>query len=201
MRLLAVRVGCSEVKIIIFDTNKIAMNKVVSPRVIFVLTAIGVAALTRVLPHAPNFTAVGAMALFAGACMSSRWLSLVIPMAALFITDLFLGFHNTMWAVYGAVAATTMLGWIIRDRQNVLSITAASLASIAIFFFITNAAMWVVGFFGPGLYPQTGAGLALSIESGIPFLNNSILSQLIYTGAMFGAFHAVKVWKPTLVKA
>lgn len=177
------------------------MNKVLSPRLIFVLTAIAIAAITRILPHPPNFTAVGAMALFAGACMSNRWLSLVVPMAALFITDLFLGFHNTMWAVYGAVAATTMIGWAIRERQNVLNVTAASIASIAVFFFITNAAMWVVGFFGPGFYPQTGAGLALSIEAGIPFLNNSILSQLIYTGVLFGSFHLVRVWKPTLVKA
>ncbi len=168
---------------------------------LFVVTAVAIAALTRILPHPPNFTAVGAMALFAGACMSNRLLSLVVPMAALFITDLFLGFHNTMWAVYGAVGITTMLGWIIRDRQNFLTVTGASLASIAIFFFVTNAAMWLVGFFMTGFYPQTGAGLLMSIEAGIPFLNNSILSQLIYTGVMFGAFHAARVWKPTLVKA
>lgn len=189
------------IKILIFGTNRTTMSKALSPRLIFVLTAIAIAAITRIVPHSPNFTAVGAMALFAGACMSNRLLSLLVPMAALFLTDLFLGFHNTMWAVYGAVGITTMIGWAIRERQSVLSVTAASLASVAIFFFVTNAAVWVVGFFGPGLYPQTAAGLGLAIESGIPFLNNSILSQVIYTGVMFGAFHAVRVWKPTLVKA
>ena len=169
---------------------------------IFVVTAVAIAALTRVLPHPPNFTAVGAMALFAGACMANRWLSLFIPMAALFITDLFLGFHNTMWAVYGAVAITTMIGWAIRERQNFLTITGASLLSVLVFFVMTNAAMWIVGFFIPdGFYPQTGLGLAMSIEAGIPFLDKSILSQLIYSGVLFGSFHAVRVWKPTLVKA
>jgi len=178
------------------------MNKVLSPRMIFAITAIVIAALTRILPHPPNFTAVGAMALFAGATMSNRWLSLLIPAAALFITDLFLGFHNTMWAVYGAMALTTMIGWAIRDRQNFITITGGSLVAVMLFFLITNSAMWVVGFFTPdGFYAQNTSGLIESVAAGIPFLNNSILSQLIYTGVLFGAFHGIRVWKPTLVKA
>ncbi len=169
---------------------------------IFVVTAIAIAAMTRILPHPSNFTAVGAMALFAGATMSNRWLSLLIPAAALFITDLFLGFHNTMWAVYGAIALTTMIGWVIRDRQNVITITGGSLIAVMLFFLITNSAMWVVGFFVPdGFYAQNWTGLYQSIAAGIPYLNNSLLSQLVYTGVLFGAFHAIRVWKPTLVKA
>lgn len=177
------------------------MNKVITPRLIFVLTAVAIAALTRVLPHPPNFTAVTAMALFAGACMSNRWLSLVVPMAALFVTDLVLGFHNTMWAVYGATGLITILGWIISKKQNFLTIAGASLASILLFFFITNAAMWVVGFFTTGFYPQTSAGLVMSIEAGIPFLHYSAISHIVYAGVMFGAFHFVRNWKPALIKA
>lgn len=178
------------------------MNKVFSPRVIFVLCAIAVAALTRILPHPSNFTAVGAMALFAGATMSNRWLSLIMPMMALFITDIFLGFHNTMWAVYGAMGLTTMIGWVIRDRQNAITITGASVLSVLLFFLITNSAMWVVGFFvTDGFYSQDATGLTNSILSGIPFLQNSIAGQLVYTAVLFGSFHALRVWKPSLVRA
>lgn len=178
------------------------MNKVLSPRMIFVLTAIAIAAMTRILPHPSNFTAVGAMALFAGATMSNRWLSLLIPAAALFVTDIFLGFHNTMWAVYGAMALTTMIGWMIRNRQNFITITGGSLIAVMLFFLITNSAMWVVGFFTTGgFYSQNAAGLIESVVAGIPFLGNSLLSQLVYTGVLFGAFHAVRVYKPTLVRA
>jgi hypothetical protein len=178
------------------------MNKVITPRFIFVVSAIAIAALTRVLPHPPNFTAVGAMALLAGACLSNRLLSLLIPMIALFITDLALGFHNTMWAVYGATGLTVMLGWLISKRQNFLNVTAASLASILLFFLITNSAMWVVGFFvSDGFYPQTLTGLTASIAAGIPFLDESMISQLLYTGVLFGAFHFLRVRKPELVRA
>lgn len=177
------------------------MNKVFSPRLLFAVSAILIAAATRILPHPPNFTAVGAMALFAGACMSNRWLGLLVPMTALFITDIFIGFHNTMWAVYGAVAITTMMGWAIQKRQNVLTITASSIIAAFLFFYITNAAMWVVGFYTPdGFYPQTVAGLGMAIEAGIPFRNNGIISQLLYTGLLFGTFHAIKAWKPSFVK-
>lgn len=177
------------------------MNKVISPRLVFVVSAVAIAALTRILPHPPNFTAVGAMALLAGALVPNRLLSLVMPMAALFITDLVLGFHNTMWAVYAAVGITSMIGWMISKRQSVLSITAGSLISIASFFFITNSAMWVVGFFTQGFYPTTANGLVLALESGLPFLTNDIISNLLFTAIFFGSFHALRVWKPSFVKA
>ncbi|MCK6640079.1 MAG: hypothetical protein L6Q81_08330 [Bacteroidia bacterium] len=177
------------------------MNKVISPRLVFVISAVAIAALTRILPHPPNFTAVGAMALLAGALVPNRLLSLVMPMAALFITDLVLGFHNTMWAVYAAVGFTSMIGWMISKRQNILTITAGSLISIASFFFITNAAMWVVGFFTQGFYPTTAAGLGLALESGLPFLTNDIISNLLFTAIFFGSFHALRIWKPAFVKA
>jgi hypothetical protein len=177
------------------------MNKLFTPRAFFVISAILIAAFSRFIPHPYNFTAVGAIALFAGATMSNRWLSLIIPMAAMFLTDLFFTFHNTMWATYSAMALTSMIGWAIRDRQNFITIAMGSLVSALLFFFITNAAMWVVGFFIPdGFYTRDFAGLVNSIVQGIPYMSNTIISQLIYTGILFGAFHTVRVWKPTLVR-
>lgn len=133
--------------------------------------------------------------------MANRWLSLFVPVLAMAITDLFLPSHNTMWAVYGALVITTMIGWTISNKQNFLTITGASIISVLLFFFITNAAMWVVGFFGTGFYPQTLDGLVASVVAGIPFLDESIFSQLLYTGVLFGAFHLARAKKPALVRA
>lgn len=178
------------------------MSKVFTPRAIFVISAVLIAAFSRFLPHPVNFTAVGAMALFAGATMSNRWLSLLIPMLAMFITDIFFTFHNTMWATYSAMGIATMIGWFIRDRQNAITILTGSLVSALVFFFITNAAMWVVGFYTPnGFYTRDFAGLVNSIVQGVPYMGNTIASQLLYTGLLFGSFHAIRVWKPTLVRA
>src|ERR1035438_6075539 len=58
------------------------------------------AAFTRLIPHYPNFTAVGAIALFGGAYLPNRKLAFAVPFVAMLLTDLIIGFHHTMWAVY-----------------------------------------------------------------------------------------------------
>lgn len=178
------------------------MGKIFNPRTLFVISASVVAIFSRFVPHLDNFTAVTAVALFAGATMGNRSLSVFVPIAAMFITDIFFGFHPTMWATYGSMALITMLGWLIREKQNFMSITAASIASIIIFFVITNAAMWVVGFYLPGgLYSQDAAGLWASLVLGIPFAGGSVYGHLIFTALLFGVYHSVRIWKPSLVKA
>src|SRR5262249_22778167 len=62
-----------------------------------VALALGLMALdvvARVTPHAPNFTPVAASALFAGAVLRSRTLALAVPLAAMVVSDLVLGWHD-----------------------------------------------------------------------------------------------------------
>jgi hypothetical protein len=178
-------------------------NPIITPRLIFMTLAIFAAAMTRLLPHPWNFTAVGGMALFAGACIPNRWLSLIIPMSIMFLTDLVLGFHNTMIPVYFSFALITMLGWWMSKRQGVVTFVGTSLLAGILFFFITNAAMWVVGFWeATPLYSRNISGLYMAIAEGIPFYSwNFLISQFVYGGILFGILYGVKVWKPSLVKA
>jgi hypothetical protein len=178
-------------------------NSLITPRLILMTLAIFAAAMTRVIPHPWNFTAVGAMALFAGACIPNRWLSMIIPMSMMLVTDLILGFHNTMWAVYISFALITMLGWWMSKRQSTGAFISMSLIASVLFFFITNAAMWVVGFWETTpLYSRNISGLFLAIAEGIPFYSwNFLISQFVYGGVLFGIFYAVKAWKPSLLKA
>ena len=48
-------------------------------------------ALTRLIPHPPNFSPVEAMALFGGAYFARKSLAILVPLVALFISDLALG--------------------------------------------------------------------------------------------------------------
>jgi hypothetical protein len=179
-------------------------NSFFTPRLAFATTVIIAAALTRFLPHPPNFTAIGGMALFAGACIPNRWLSLVIPMLVMVATDSIIGFHNTVWAVYLAFGLITMLGWLMQKRQTVLGFVGTSLAASLLFFFVTNAAMWIVGFWTsePLLYSKNISGLFAAISSGIPFYSyNFLISQFVYGGVFFGAYYAARMWKPSLIKA
>jgi len=64
------------------------MNK----RLITLSAIIGLAALSRLLPHPPNVTPIAAMALFAGAHLRNWRIAFLLPMAAMFLSDLALGF-------------------------------------------------------------------------------------------------------------
>ena len=50
---------------------------------------IGFDVAARVLLHAGNFSPVAATALFAGMMLQRRWLALLVPLAAMLLSDLF----------------------------------------------------------------------------------------------------------------
>lgn len=177
-------------------------NFSLTPRLLFVLGALFIAALTRFIPHPPNFTAIGGIALFAGACIPNKWLSLLLPITVMLITDAIIGFHDTLGAVYLSFSLITMIGWMMRDRQNILGFVGTSITASILFFVITNSAVWLAGFWSsvPIGYPKSIDGLILALNAGIPFFSSTLISQFAYGTLFFGAFHLAKTWKPSLSK-
>ncbi len=171
-------------------------EKTFTPRFAVVVAAIFIAALMRLIPHWPNFTPVAAIALFGGVYISRKMLALAIPLAALLISDLFIGFHPYMLAVYGSFALTTGIGILIRKRPGILSILAASLASSILFYLITNFATW----WGNPNYSQDFGGLVQCYTLAIPFFNNGILGDLFFNTVLFGGFYLVQRYIPAFQK-
>jgi hypothetical protein len=179
-------------------------KKIFTPRFIFILTTIFAAAAMRLIPHWPNFTPIAAMALFGGAYFNRKYLAFLVPLLAMLLSDLVLGFHTTMIAVYIAFSITVMIGFTIAKKPRVWNIALASVASTIIFFFITNFASWL----GSPMYPQTFGGLLESYGAGLVFLNdgshgisfflNSLLGDLFYTTALFGVFYLARLRFPKL---
>jgi hypothetical protein len=152
------------------------------------------AAMTRLLPHPPNFTAVTALALFAGAQIADRRLALLVPLAALFLTDLVLGLHSGMLLVYLCMAAMVDLGTYIGPRVQPLKLAGASIAGSVLFFVVTNFGVWAAD----GLYPRTLAGLAECYVAAIPFFQNALVGDLFFTAALFGVFEFLRRAVPAL---
>ena len=67
-----------------------------SPRFAIIAGLILAAAASRLLPHPPNFTPIGAVALFGGACLADKRLAFLVPLAAMFLSDLVIGLHRGM---------------------------------------------------------------------------------------------------------
>ena len=150
------------------------------------------AAAMRLIPHPPNFTPIAAMALFGGAYFSSKKGAFAVPLSAMVLSDLILGFviydygwfHATMPFIYGSFVLTVCLGFWVRHRRTPLRIGLAALISAVLFFVISNFGVWLAG----GLYPMTPDGLAACYTAAIPFFRHTMAGNAVYTIVLFGGF-------------
>lgn len=164
------------------------------------------AALSRLLPHPPNFSPVEALALFGGAYFARRSAAIWLPLVAMFISDLALGLVNGgiyadyflsagFGLVYLCIALSALLGFGLRGRVSAPRVLGYSLLGSVLFFLVTNFGTWL----GSAMYPQTGAGLLAAYVAGIPFFQNTVLGTLFYSTLMFGSFAWLRSRSPALV--
>jgi hypothetical protein len=179
-------------------------NRKIQPGFIFVASVIITGALFRFIPHWPNFTPIAAMALFGGAYIGRKHLAFLIPFAAMFLSDLILGLHKDMWAVYLAFGLTVMIGTLIRSNIRFMTVAGAAVGSSVIFFLLTNFGAWLASPF----YPQTFSGLMQSYIAGLAFFNNGsygisfflneLTGAIFYSGLFFGVFALARQRFPIL---
>lgn len=151
-------------------------------------------AVFRILPHPPNVSPIAAMALFGGAYFSDKRLAFLVPFLALLLSDLILGLHDTMLYVYGGFALTVVIGFWVRKQLNIGRIAVAAVGASILFFLLTNFGVWLTS----GMYPMTADGLMQAYIAGIPFFQNSLLGNLIFTALLFGGFAALQRNVPAL---
>lgn len=164
-------------------------------RILTLLAAILAAAALRLVPHPPNFTPIGAMALFSGAYLGRRGaVALVAPLGALFLSDLVLGFYRGMPTVYFSVALIVVIGWMALRRVSPIRVGGAAIASSVLFFVLTNFGMWL----SSGFYPRTLAGLEACYIAAIPFFQNTVAGDLFYATILFGGFALLERTVPAL---
>ena len=138
-------------------------------------------ALSRLIPHPPNFTPLGAMAILAGATVKElRW-ALVIPLAAMLLSDVLIGFHSSLLFVYAAVVLMVMLSRIMLCTYSAAKLALTALTISVVFFLVTNFGAWL----SHSMYPQTINGLWQSYIAGIPFFRNTLLSNFLFTAISF----------------
>ena len=163
-------------------------------RLLALLSAITAAAVLRLAPHPPNFTPIGAMALFSGAYLGRKWLAFVAPLGALLLSDLVLGFYHGQATVYFSVALIVMIGMMLLSRASPLRVGFAAIVSSVLFFVITNFGMWLFS----GFYPRTTAGLEACFVAAIPFFQNTLTGDLFYAALLFGGFRIAELLLPRL---
>jgi hypothetical protein len=167
------------------------MNK----RLITLSAIIALAALSRLLPHPPNVTPIAALALFGGVYLRDRKVAFLLPIAAMFFSDLVLGItvYGTVMlksqpVVYLCILMIVAIGKLIQNGRSWVNITVATLASSLMFYFVTNFAVWAFD----SLYPKTWSGLVACYTAAIPFFRNSLAGDVFFAAVLFGGFAALE---------
>ncbi len=142
-----------------------------------------------------NFSPIGAMALFGGACFSRRSMALLLPLFTLFISDAVLAAtvyskysHGLLYSgwywVYGAFALMVLAGRAMIKTISVKNILIASLMITFIHWIVTDLGVWING----TTYAHTMSGWINCLEMAIPFKRNFLAGTLLYGALLFGGF-------------
>ncbi len=164
---------------------------------LYVLAAV----VLRLVPHPWNITPLGAMFLFSGATFRSKRDSLLIPLAALLLSDYavvhflyrgqFAWFSPHTWIAFTLVG---LIGWTLRKKMTFGRVALTSLSGSLVFFLVSNFGVWL----GWKLYPRTLGGLAECYVAALPFFRNTLLGDLAYVAVMFGSYYWLRHRQPAM---
>jgi hypothetical protein len=136
-----------------------------------------------------GFSPVIAIALFSGFIIRQKDLAFLLPLLALFISDLVIqvmyqqnlfpysGFYSGQWKNYLVLLASTLLGWVLNGKSYVSLALGAVMAPV-VYFLVSNYLVWKAT--SEGVYSKSFAGLMTSYDAGLPFFRNSLAATLLF---------------------
>jgi hypothetical protein len=137
---------------------------------------------SRLVVHTPQFTSILAVAMFGGLYLSRRQ-ALLLPLLLMVVTDLVLGFHDTMVFTWGSMLLVSLIGIWLRPYKNFATVLAGSIISAGLFFVVTNFGAWL-----SPLYPHTWSGLRECYTMAIPFFRSTLVSTVAYSMVLYAGY-------------
>lgn len=146
-------------------------------------------AVSRLIPHPPNAVAIGGLALFAGARLRGAW-AVAVPLGAMLLSDLVLDWGTDVspymiskTTIYATYAVIGLVGMVLKGKPETIGrLVGLSLFASLFFFATTNLAVWLGG---DAVYPKTIGGLAMCYYAALPFLANTVLTDLFCVALLF----------------
>ena len=129
-------------------------------------------AVSRFVPHPPNFTSLIALSFYVPALLGLRFLPAVV--LSFVLTDIFIGYHNMLFFTWGSVI---VIGFLSKYFvSSFLKRLGGALSGACLFFLITNFGVWVTGYYG-----YSFDGLTASYVLALPFFGYTLISTLIFS--------------------
>ena len=175
------------------------MNKI-SISYLAIISLILFACFSRIIPHMPNFTPIGAIALFGGAYLKNRYHAFLIPMISLWLSDLILNnfifsfyseftwfYPGFLWQ-YASFILIIVIGYLFLKKLNFKNIFITTIFSSLLFFIITNFGVWISG----SMYTLDFQGLISCYIMALPFFKGTLLGFMCYSTLLFGVLEFSK---------
>ena len=177
--------------------KKLNLNIAVMAIIVFLAGA------SRIFPHPPNFSPILAIALFGAAHFSKKWQAVFIPMLAVWLSDLFINnfvysnqgtgfiwfYSGFYWQYTSYIIIIISSILVFKNKISISKTLGASLGSSMAFFFLSNFGVWA----GSGMYSKSLGGLTACYVAGLPFLQNTIVSNILFTTVLFGSYYLIQV--------
>jgi hypothetical protein len=157
-----------------------------------------------------GFSPLIAIALFSGFIIKQRNMSFLLPLLALFMSDViihilyinkqfdFPGLYAGQWKNYLLLLAITLIGWIFKGRSY-LTIGVAAIAAPTVYFFVSNFLVWRGT--TEAVYAKSFGGLMNCYEAALPFYRNSLIATLLFLPVILMAYNYLTRKKAVLVLA
>jgi len=158
-------------------------------KTLLIVLIILIGAFSRIIPHPPNFTAIGAMSILGGLYFGKKYLAFIIPFMAMLISDIILGYKMSV-VVYFSFLIIVPMGIILRKKLSISSLFKTSLIASVIFFIVSNFFVWIISSPADGIYycPPNLTGFIKCYTQAIPFFFNTLLGDLFFCFTLFGLY-------------
>ena len=140
----------------------------------YLKTSIGIfilLAVSRFIPHPPNFTNLLTLSFYVPLFLGISFIPIII--FSFLVTDLYFGFHSSLFFTWGSVALIGYLSVYFKGStaKRFLGVSSAAI----LFFIVSNFGVWVLGGYG-----YTMTGLINCYILAIPFFWGTLSSTIIY---------------------
>jgi len=141
---------------------------------------------SRLLHLPPNIAAVTGVTIFAGFAIRNIWLALVVPVAAMALADVVLGWYPDMVFTYAGMALGVLIARGLLHRLTVPRLIGTTFLASLGFFVLSNLGVFLSGYYGFSL-----EGLLACYVAALPFWQNSLIADFTSTALVFGLYLAL----------
>ncbi len=136
-----------------------------------------------------GFSPVIAIALFSGFIIKQKDMSFLLPLIALFVSDVaiqllhnadlfpYAGFYSGQWKNYLILMTATLIGWLLKGRSN-SSLLSGAIAAPTVFFLLSNLGVWMSS--TEATYTKDFSGLMTCYTAGLPFYKNALMATIVF---------------------